>query len=286
MKIFRTKKELREWRSTIHEVVGFVPTMGYLHEGHAELLRTSIESCDYTVLSIFVNPTQFGPNEDLDRYPRDFERDEELARKVGVDVIFYPTVDEMYSFSSTITFSSGAMANVLCGRSRPGHFDGVLQVVTKLFHIVQPHYAYFGQKDAQQLALIESLVEAYDFPLTIVPVATVREVDGLAKSSRNVFLSDQERKEAPVIHQALQQAKHVFLSTGSSAEAIQEATELIETQTSGKIDYMELLSYPHLTETTEGQRFIVATAVFFSKARLIDNLIIERVNAHVTNDVK
>lgn len=279
MKILTTKQQVRDWRKNVSGSLGFVPTMGYLHEGHAELLRRSVDQCDATLLSIFVNPTQFGPTEDLDRYPRDFERDTQLAIEIGVDAIFYPSVEEMYHSTSTITFSSGDMAHALCGKSRPGHFDGVLQVVTKLFHIVQPDDVFFGQKDAQQLALIESLVEAYDFPLNVHRVPTVREADGLAKSSRNVYLSVEERQQAPVIYKALVGAKDHYVQTGSREEAVAYAREQIEQYTSGTIDYLEILSYPSLKEE-DAQVMIIATAVFFSKARLIDNLLIERVNTH------
>lgn len=279
MKILTTKQQVRDWRKNVSGSLGFVPTMGYLHEGHAELLRRSVDQCDATLLSIFVNPTQFGPTEDLDRYPRDFKRDTQLATEIGVDAIFYPSVEEMYHSTSTITFCSGDMANALCGKSRPGHFDGVLQVVTKLFHIVQPDDVFFGQKDAQQLALIESLVEAYDFPLTVHRVPTVREADGLAKSSRNVYLSAEERQQAPVIYNALIGAKEYYIQTGSREEAVAYAREQIEQNTSGTIDYLEILSYPSLKDE-DAQVMIIATAVFFSKARLIDNLLIERVNTH------
>lgn len=279
MKILTTKQQVREWRKSLAGSLGFVPTMGYLHEGHAELMRQSVEKCDTTILSIFVNPTQFGPTEDLDRYPRDFERDTQLAKEIGVDAIFYPSVDEMYHSTSTITFNSGDMANALCGKSRPGHFDGVLQVVTKLFHIVQPDDVFFGQKDAQQLALIESLVEAYDFPLTVHRVPTVRESDGLAKSSRNVYLTPEERQEAPVIYKSLMEAKELYIQTGSMGQAVTFAREQIEQKTSGTIDYLELLSYPALNNE-EAPTMILAAAVFFSKARLIDNLLIERVKTH------
>lgn len=286
MKILTTKNELKAWRSSISGTVGFVPTMGFLHEGHAELIRASRAECDNTVLSIFVNPTQFGPTEDLDRYPRDFDSDSALAEKLGVDVIFYPSADEMYHFKSSITFSSGTMANELCGKSRPGHFDGVLQVVTKLFHLVHPTHAYFGQKDAQQLALIESLVLAYDFPVTIRKVPTVRESDGLAKSSRNVYLTELERQQAPIIYQALREARDIYTLTNTKDDSIQHAKHLIEHYTSGKIDYLDFLTYPQLESKSNGDQFILAVAVFFSKARLIDNILIERVKNNVTNDVE
>ncbi|PJK17749.1 pantoate--beta-alanine ligase [Chryseomicrobium excrementi] len=286
MIICETKQELRTFRKSCRGTVGFVPTMGYLHDGHAKLLETSIQQNDVTILSIFVNPTQFGPNEDLDRYPRDFERDHQLAASLGVDCIFYPSVDEMYTTESTITFDSGDMANVLCGASRPGHFNGVLQVVTKLFHLVQPTNAYFGQKDAQQLALIESLVEAYDFPLSIVRVATIRDNDGLAKSSRNVYLSAAEREQAPRIYQALVAGKKVYEECASVKETVHYVQQELGKLTAARIDYVDMLSYPHLKKTEHAKLYVLAVAVFFEKARLIDNILIERVNPYATNDVK
>ncbi|OZS79409.1 pantoate--beta-alanine ligase [Tetzosporium hominis] len=286
MIICETKQQLRDYRKSCTGSVGFVPTMGFLHEGHAKLIETSVKQNDVTILSIFVNPTQFGPNEDLDRYPRDFERDHKLAETLGVDCIFYPSVEEMYGTPSTITFNSGEMATVLCGASRPGHFDGVLQVVTKLFHLVQPTHAYFGQKDAQQLALIESLVEAYDFPLTIVRVATIRESDGLAKSSRNVYLSNLERDQAPKIYQALLAGKELFKEGASVEETVNFVHKELDKLTGARVDYVDMLSYPHLTKTEQAKLFVLAVAVFFEKARLIDNILIERVNPYATNDVK
>ena len=189
MQVVNTVQDLKKWvQSTTQSgrSIGLVPTMGFLHEGHMALVEAAKAENDVVAMSIFVNPAQFGPNEDFDRYPRDFERDSMLAEKAGVNIIFAPSVKEMYPHDSQITMSAGMLANVLCGKSRPGHFDGVLKVVTKLFHLVQPNAAYFGQKDAQQLAIIESLVRDFNFPLKIRRVETVREQDGLAKSSRNV----------------------------------------------------------------------------------------------------
>lgn len=179
--------------------IGFVPTMGYLHEGHLSLVEAAKAENDLVVMSIFVNPTQFGPNEDLDRYPRDFERDEALAREAGVDVLFYPTTETMYPLDmARVTVRTGA--DVLCGASRPGHFDGVLTVVSKLFNLVRPTRAYFGLKDAQQVALIEGYVRDYFVPVEIRRCAIIREPSGLAKSSRNVYLSDVEKTDASEIN--------------------------------------------------------------------------------------
>ena len=259
------------------KMIGFVPTMGYLHEGHLALLEKARVDNDIVVASIFVNPAQFGPNEDLDRYPRDIERDTQLATDAGVDILFIPSAREMYPFESSITITVGDLSTKLCGESRPGHFDGVLKVITKLFHLVQPTKAYFGQKDAQQLAIIETFVDAYNFPVQIVRVQTVREADGLAKSSRNVFLSEQERSEAVHLYQALQLATAIWEKTNDLTAAIAKGKEHIDSNTSGKIDYFEALSYPGLQSVAdETKEVIFAVAVFFENARLIDNILIEK----------
>lgn len=276
MKTIQTINELQLFlQNNKGKSIGFVPTMGYLHEGHLTLLKKARLENDLVVMSIFVNPAQFGPNEDLDRYPRDIEKDTELATAEGVDVLFAPTAEQMYPFESGITIHAGTLSTKLCGESRPGHFDGVLKVITKLFHIVQPTRAYFGQKDAQQLAIIETFVQAYNFPVAIVRVPTVREIDGLAKSSRNVFLSDAERAEAIQLYKALSSATEVWGQTNSVEEAISQGKLQIESNTSGKIDYFEALSYPDLQPiSAHTKQILFATAVFFEKARLIDNIIV------------
>ena len=272
MQVANTVKDINNWVRHTKESgrsIGLVPTMGFLHEGHLSLVEAAKAENDLVVMSIFVNPAQFGPNEDFERYPRDFERDSQLAEKAGVDMIFAPSAEEMYPRESPITMGAGTLADVLCGKSRPGHFDGVLKVVTKLFHLVQPDSAYFGQKDAQQLAIVESLVQDFNFPLRICRVDTVREQDGLAKSSRNVYLSETERAEAPKLYQALQQGA---AAAREGKDPIPEMARLIQSETSGTIDYIELLSYPGLNEAPDGQA-ILALAVQFQKARLIDNII-------------
>lgn len=272
MEIITTLSDLAAWVQQAKrqgESIGLVPTMGYLHEGHISLVDMAKSENAKVIMSIFVNPAQFGPNEDFDRYPRDLERDSKLAAAAGTDVIFAPTAEEMYPRETHIQLSAGPLADVLCGAKRPGHFDGVLKVVTKLFHLVQPDRAYFGQKDAQQLAIIESLVEDFNFPLSIRRGETVREDDGLAKSSRNVYLSEQERKEAVHLRKALLIGKEAVLK---NEEAVQQVTEYLEREVSGKIDYVELLSYPTLDQHIQDQA-ILALAVQFEKARLIDNII-------------
>lgn len=254
--------------------IGLVPTMGSLHEGHLTLATQACEESDLVILSIFVNPTQFGPNEDFESYPRDLARDTKLAVSVGVDIIFAPTVEEMYPQNGGILIHAGKQATVLCGASRPHHFDGVLQVVAKLFNIIQPDHAYFGQKDAQQVAIIETMVRDYNFPVKLCIVPIVREEDGLAKSSRNVYLSTQERALAPAIYEALQKAKQALLESGNIAASIQQATQYIKENTRGRIDYISLLSYPNLTEAThETEQVLLAAAVYIGKTRLIDNVI-------------
>ncbi|QPA60076.1 pantoate--beta-alanine ligase [Lysinibacillus sphaericus] len=257
-----------------HKTIGLVPTMGYLHEGHLTLAQTARAENDLVVMSIFVNPTQFGPNEDFESYPRDLPRDIALAESVGVDLVFAPSVEEMYPQDGGIRIHAGEQATILCGASRPGHFDGVLQVVAKLFHLTLPTRAYFGQKDAQQVAIITTMVRDFNFPLDMRVVPIVREEDGLAKSSRNIYLSESEREEAPAIHEALQLARDSFLATGDVREALAKAKAHIQIQTHGRIDYIELLAYPDLTPVTEKtQQVLLAAAVYIGKTRLIDNSI-------------
>lgn len=266
--------------------VGFVPTMGYLHEGHLELVKQAKEQNDTVVMSIFVNPTQFGPGEDFDSYPRDLERDSKLAEEAGVDIIFAPSVEEMYPRDGGIRIIPGPQANRLCGASRPGHFDGVLQVVLKLFNIVEPDRSYFGMKDAQQLALIETFVRDYNIRTKIVRVPIVREYDGLAKSSRNVNLTIEERQDAPVIYQALQKGATWVSDRNSPEEVERRIANYITSTSSGVIDYVQLLDYPSLDPVTEQtNEIIIACAVKFSSTRLIDNIIMSTKGGYnVSND--
>lgn len=256
--------------------IGFVPTMGYLHEGHLSLVEAAKSENNLVVMSIFVNPTQFGPNEDLDRYPRDFERDETLAREAGVDVLFYPNTETMYPLDmARVTVRTGA--DVLCGASRPGHFDGVLTVVSKLFNLVRPTRAYFGLKDAQQVALIEGYVRDYFVPVVIRRCPIIREESGLAKSSRNVYLSETETSDASDINRALTEARDAL----AQGEAIQDVKAHLEDRLknipNSTIDYVEIKDYPTLTEVTSAStELLIAVAVQFERARLIDNVIWKR----------
>lgn len=264
-------KELKKNNS-----IAFVPTMGYLHEGHLQLIRTARRSNDITIVSIFVNPIQFGPNEDFDAYPRDFERDKNICLTEDVDIVFYPSVEEMYPNPLSVKVLVQARTDVLCGDSRPGHFDGVATVLTKLFHIILPDRVYLGMKDAQQVAVVEGLISDFNFPIELIPVATVREADGLAKSSRNVNLSPMERDQAPAIYQSLSEAKEIIEDGEKNIEKIvSRVRDNIETKTNGTIDYIEIYSFPELQRIEKVQgKIIIAVAVQFTKVRLIDNIVL------------
>ncbi|MEX6216502.1 pantoate--beta-alanine ligase [Mammaliicoccus sciuri] len=258
------------------KTIGLVPTMGALHDGHLKMMKQSIEENDVTAVSIFVNPLQFGPNEDFDDYPRPFESDLEKLKQIGVDYVFHPTVEEMYPGELEMTITVGHLAQVLEGKKRPGHFDGVVTVVNKLFNIIQPTRAYFGKKDAQQLAIIEKMVEDFNHSVQVVPIDIVREADGLAKSSRNIYLTEQERKEAVHLSKSLALAKKKYDEGERNSDVlIQAITQYLESNVSGDIVEVAIYSYPELEEqhTIEGQIFI-SLAVKFSQARLIDNIII------------
>lgn len=280
MLIIRTKQELKEAilkQKQANKTIGFVPTMGFLHEGHMSLVSHARKENDFVVMSVFVNPTQFGPNEDFDAYPRDEAHDAELAEQGGVDILFIPTVEEIYPTELATKLHVVKRVSVLDGADREGHFDGVVTVLTKLFHLVNPDNAYFGQKDAQQVAVVSGLVEDYFFPVNLRIIATVREADGLAKSSRNVYLTETERKEAPVIHAALQLGR-ALIESGETDETkiVQVMTDKINEQTSHeKIAYLALYAYPEFTPVTDWSKgIIIAAAVKYSKARLIDNELI------------
>ncbi|MEQ2464986.1 pantoate--beta-alanine ligase [Niallia sp. Sow4_A1] len=255
--------------------IGFVPTMGYLHEGHRALLKKAREQNDVVIMSVFVNPLQFGPNEDLESYPRDFEHDKQVAIEEGVDYLFHPSEEEMYPEPMSVIVKVERRTNCLCGRSRPGHFDGVATVLTKLFHLVQPTNVYFGKKDAQQVAIVDGLIENFHFPINLVAVNTVREEDGLAKSSRNIRLTPTERQEAGILYKSLSFARAELIKGTDNLEILKKhVVELIERESSGKVDYFEILSYPQLENVKQlTGEIIIAIAVQFSKARLIDNII-------------
>ena len=281
MQIVRSIAELQNIlnpRKRVGRTVGFVPTMGFLHEGHMELVEEARRDHDIVVMSIFVNPAQFGPGEDYEAYPRDEQHDAELASTAGVDYLFIPSVDEMYPRKSGISILPGEQASRLCGASRPGHFDGVLKVLLKLFSIVDPDESYFGMKDAQQLAIIETFVRDFNLRTSIARVPTVREEDGLAKSSRNVRLLEHERNEASAIYRALSQGKRSYYEGVPLQEVAKIVRKAIEEETSGTIDYVEVLAYPSLEEKIDDtQEVILAAAVQFTHARLIDNIIMSTI---------
>ncbi len=261
----------REGRS-----IGFVPTMGFLHEGHLSLMRIAREQCDVLVASIFVNPTQFGPNEDLDAYPRDFHRDEALCAQEGVDLIFYPAPDTMYAADASVSVNENSLSGSLCGASRPGHFRGVCTVVAKLFNLVRPDRAVFGEKDAQQLRIIERMVRDLDFPVKIVRGPIVRETDGLAMSSRNKYLSEPQRCAALCLRRSLDAVLELFEGGERRAPVLRKAmVEIIEPVSGAEIDYIEIVDDATLLPVEQIERnALVALAVKFGSTRLIDNVVL------------
>ena len=272
MLVVRTRAELREARAALPGPVGFVPTMGALHEGHASLVRRAREDSASVATSIFVNPTQFGANEDLTRYPRDEAGDLRMLESLGVDLVFLPGVVEIYPPNSTMTVDVGALGEVLEGAARPGHFRGVATVVTILLNLVAPDKAFFGQKDGQQSVVIRRLVSDLGMPVEVVVCPTVREPDGLAMSSRNRYLTDQERGQAPILHRALQAAAEALASGDTSADSLREfmRDELAEASL-GNVDYVSVADAETLQELDAVDRPALASlAVRFPSARLID----------------
>ncbi len=254
--------------------VGFVPTMGFLHEGHLSLMRLAREQADVIVVSIFVNPTQFGPNEDLDRYPRDLERDKVLCESCGVDYLFFPSVDEVYPEGSSVFVDENQVSSGLCGAGRPGHFRGVLTVVAKLFNMVLPDVAVFGQKDAQQAAVIKRMVRDLNFPIEIVVGPIVREPDGLAMSSRNTFLSADEREQALWLNKALQLAESMVKDGNAESLAIEFAMlNLLDKKAHDiKPEYIAIVDATSMKPVNmAGKGILVAIAARIGKTRLIDN---------------
>lgn len=258
------------------KTIGFVPTMGALHDGHLTMMKQSVSENDLTVISIFVNPLQFGPNEDFDAYPRQLDDDVAAVKKLQVDYVFHPSVDEMYPEELGIHLKVGHLAQVLEGAQRPGHFEGVVTVVNKLFNIVQPDYAYFGKKDAQQLAIVEKMVKDFNLPVHVIGIDIVREKDGLAKSSRNIYLTSEERREAKHLYQSLRLAKNLYeAGERDSNEIISQIAAYLNKNISGYIYDLGIYSYPNLIQQSKIHgRIFISLAVKFSKARLIDNIII------------
>jgi len=279
MKIIDNIIELKKELAYHHQKsIGFVPTMGFLHEGHLSLVNESVKSNELTVMSIFVNPLQFGPDEDFETYPRDADRDIQLAKKHGVDILFIPTTEVMYPKKLTFSLTVIEQANVLCGRKRLGHFDGVVTVLLKLFNLIQPTNVYFGMKDAQQLAIVHAFVEQFNLPINIIGVETVREASGLAKSSRNVYLSEEEKHLAESLQASLNQGAELIKTGEYNVEKIIDKVQAeFLNSNNNNFEYLELLSYPELDEiTTVDSTVIIAIAVKYNQARLIDNLIINK----------
>jgi pantoate--beta-alanine ligase len=259
------------------QCVGFVPTMGNLHEGHFSLIRSAHEACDFVVVSIFVNPTQFGPGEDYEAYPRTPDADLKGCEQHGGDLVFLPSTEEMYPTERFTTVHVDRLTQVLCGASRPGHFDGVCTVVAKLLNIVRPHRAFFGAKDYQQAAVITRMVHDLNMPVEVITGPTVRESDGLAMSSRNRYLSCEQRKQAPALHQALQQGAEA-VRQGASPETVAQVigSYLAECAPAGEVDYIEVRD-PRTLETLQrpGAPALLALAVRLGPARLIDNIVVD-----------
>jgi pantoate--beta-alanine ligase len=276
MKVLKTINEIKQLRPSLPAPLGFVPTMGYLHEGHLVLVRRARAENSSVVVSIFVNPTQFGPDEDFNQYPRDPKRDLALLEKEKVDVVFMPSADEMYPPGFNSWVEVGKIAERLEGAARPGHFRGVATVVARLFNIVQPDRAYFGQKDAQQLIVVKNMVAELNMKLEVVAVSTVREPDGLAMSSRNTYLSPEERKAAAVLYQALTLAQRLWSEGEKDAKTIRrQMTELIQKQPLAQIDYISIADAETLDELDEVRLpALVSMAVKIGKTRLIDNIVL------------
>ncbi|MHC1722814.1 MAG: pantoate--beta-alanine ligase [Aminipila sp.] len=272
--VLETREIIRQWKKE-GLTIGLVPTMGFLHEGHASLIKKCREENDRVVVSIFVNPTQFGENEDLGSYPRDFNRDTALCEKMGADLIFHPEPEEMYQNPYTVV-NITMLSDNLCGKTRPIHFKGVCTVVSKLFNIITPDNAYFGQKDAQQLAIIKKMVVDLNFDIKIVGCPIVREEDGLAKSSRNTYLNEKEREAALCLSKAVKKGQEIIFKGCNRKMVLEQMCEIIEKEPLAKIDYVDMVDALTMqpVETVENP-VLVAMAVYIGKTRLIDNFIYE-----------
>jgi len=273
-KIDELRRELKQYRND--KTIGFVPTMGYFHEGHLSLMDRAKAETDIVVVSLYVNPTQFGPNEDLAVYPRDFECDEQLAKEHGVDIIFYPDNDEMYPDGYKTYVYTEELSKKLCGKSRENHFKGVTTIISKLFNIVQPDVAVFGQKDHQQAIILERMVEDLNIPIKMIIAPIIREKDGLAMSSRNKYLSHEERKQSVILSLSLKAAKESVKKGETSAEIIkQQITSQINTSSLAKIDYIEIVNSKDLIDVKIIEKgTFAAVAVYYGKTRLIDNVVL------------
>lgn len=275
-KVDEVRSLVEQWRKQ-GLTVGYVPTMGALHEGHESLIKKAVRENDKVIVSVFVNPTQFGPNEDYDSYPRNIEKDMELCENAGACAVFNPEPSEMYFENKSTVISVSGLTSVLCGAKRPGHFDGVCLVVTKFFNIVKPNRAYFGEKDAQQVAVLKRMVRDLSIDVEIVPCPIIREEDGLAKSSRNTYLNVDERKAAVVLSRSLKIAKQLLDKGERNAAKIKDAIiSEINTESLAKIDYVEIVDSENLTDvSTIEKNILIPIAVYIGKTRLIDNFTYE-----------
>jgi pantoate--beta-alanine ligase len=280
MKLVKTIEEMRAFRQAARKSgkrLGLAPTMGALHEGHLSLVRAARDQSDVVAVSIFVNPTQFGPSEDFTKYPRDLESDSKMLDREHVDVIFAPSVDDMYPAEAVTWVTVEGMSDRLCGKSRPGHFRGVTTVVSKLFHIIEPDIAFFGQKDAAQVAIIRRMVRDLNMPVAIEVCPITREADGLALSSRNAYLNPGERQSALVLHRSLQRAKKLFdQGERDSAKLIAAGKQEFGNEPSTRLDYLEIVDLDSLESMpTISQPALIAVAAFIGNTRLIDNIAVD-----------
>jgi len=271
--------EIRGILETIRKqgkTIGFVPTMGYLHEGHLSLMRESLKKADYTVVSIFVNPTQFGPEEDFNRYPRDLSRDAQILEKEGVNILFVPQTIEMYPEGYKTFVEVKDLQNLLCGESRPGHFRGVCTVILKLFNIIQPNMCFFGQKDAQQAVIIKKMVHDLNLDISIEVLPIIREHDGLAMSSRNSYLNPEQRKATLILYKSLKEAEKMIVKGERSAgNIIERMCKIINSEPKARINYVEIVDLENLNPVIEiKNEVLIALAVFIGSVRLIDNIIV------------
>jgi pantoate--beta-alanine ligase len=278
MHIFKDPETMQRWaleQRVAGQIIGLVPTMGYLHDGHLSLIKTAMRECDITVVSIFVNPTQFGPNEDFVRYPRDNNGDLAMCEEHGVDVVFMPEIDAMYAQDASVYVMEKRLALNLCGASRPNHFSGVCTVVAKLFNIVQPHEAFFGQKDYQQAAIIRRMVCDLNFAIDIRVLPIMRDRDGLALSSRNIYLSPDEHQRALTLNRSLQQAHELFFAGENRASMLKQSICELLVAEELKIDYVEIVDSETLVAVNDVEMGnVMMAAVYCGKTRLIDNCIV------------
>ncbi len=283
MKTIESIKDMTAYSNRLHDQgdrIGFVPTMGFLHEGHLSLMRKAREENHALVASIFVNPTQFGPNEDFESYPREMESDTALCKEEGCDILFNPSAGEMYPEGHCTTVSVSHLTDGLCGASRPGHFNGVTTVVLKLFNIVNPHQAYFGLKDYQQFRVIEKMVTDLDMDMKVIGLPTIREADGLAMSSRNTYLSPDERQSALSLSRSLEAARLMIKNSETDGNMIlKKARKIIENEAHTRIDYLELVDAQNLQPVDRVEKdALLVMAVYVGKARLIDNAVLSTGN--------